>query len=113
MGARSEIYEAVAAAPVRKTMIFAAALLGLLVIFGASGDTVFAKGRPAADSASATLVQVDRGDFVLSPIPGINNEVFIGSFGGNGIDGMPNGSQIRADQSSRFVPSPTEENPDG
>ena len=47
MGFRSGISEAVAVSPVRKTMFFAAALLGLLVIFGASGDLTSRKLIPA------------------------------------------------------------------
>ncbi|MCH7642113.1 MAG: hypothetical protein IIC30_02420 [Chloroflexi bacterium] len=43
-------------------MFLAAALLGMLIVFGVSGDTAFAKGKPTAFSASATIESIDAGD---------------------------------------------------
>ncbi|MCH7911186.1 MAG: nickel pincer cofactor biosynthesis protein LarB, partial [Candidatus Hydrogenedentes bacterium] len=39
-----------------------AALLGMLIIFGASGDTAFAKGKPTAFSADGLVTGLDGGD---------------------------------------------------
>lgn len=104
MGTTSGIFEAVATAPLRKTLFFAAALLGLLVIFGATSDTAFAKGKPVAGQATAQVVQADRGDITPTGFGFvISDEVFVGSFGATGIPQLPNGSKIRATQGSNVI----------
>ncbi|MCH8235777.1 MAG: hypothetical protein IIC29_06600 [Chloroflexi bacterium] len=77
MGFRSGISEAVAVSPVRKTMFFAAALLGLLVIFGASGSVVDAqgpKGLNAEGTVSSISPELVDGDVVK---PAGNSQRFI------------------------------------
>ena len=62
MGTRSGITEVVTVSPLRWTMFLAAALLGMLIIFGVSGDTAFAKGKPTAFSADGLVTGLDGGD---------------------------------------------------
>lgn len=62
MGTRSGITEVVAVSPLRWTIFLATALLGMLIIFGVSGDTAFARGKPTAFSGTGFVLGIDGGD---------------------------------------------------
>jgi hypothetical protein len=62
MGIGSGNLASLATSSVRKSLFFTAALLGLLVIFGASGDTAFARGTTSSFSGTGFIGVIDLGD---------------------------------------------------